>query len=163
MTKRYISLASVGILAAAVFFIPHSSEAQFNFFDKAKSAVGLGSDDKESESGVLSIGDIGLGLRDALKVGTERVTGTLGKSDGFNKGPSIHIPLPKVFKPVQSALSAVGMGSLGEDLELKLNRAAETATPIAKDIFWDAITQMTLEDVKTILNGPTDAAMRYLG
>jgi hypothetical protein len=161
VTNRYIALSRVGILAEAVLIVPGMSEAQFDFLNKAKSAIGLDSD-KDSGSGGLSTGDISLGLRDALTVGTERVVGTLGKSDGFNKNPSIHIPFPENLKTVQSALSAVGMGNLGEDLELKLNRAAETATPIAKDIFFDAITQLTLDDVKTILNGPTDAATKYL-
>jgi len=160
MTQRSLTLKIVGISMAAILLFPNSSGAQFNFLDKAKSAIGLDKDN-DSGSGGLSTGDISLGLRDALKVGTERVVGTLGKADGFNKDQSIHIPLPENLKTVQSALSAVGMGSLGEDLELKLNRAAETATPIAKDIFFDAITQLTLDDVKTILNGPTDAATRY--
>jgi hypothetical protein len=48
-----------------------------------------------------------------------------------------------------------------DDLELKLNRAAERATPKAKDLFWQAITDMTLEDVRSIYNGPKDAATRY--
>ena len=62
---------------------------------------------------------------------------------------------------MQSALGIVGYGSLGEDLELKLNRAAEAATPIAEDLFLDAVTKLTLGDAKNILNGPEDAATRY--
>jgi hypothetical protein len=48
-----------------------------------------------------------------------------------------------------------------EDLELKLNRAAETATPNAKTLFVDAISTMTFDDVKSIYDGPQDAATRY--
>ena len=44
---------------------------------------------------------------------------------------------------------------------LRLNRAAETATPKAKKLFWDAISQMTLDDVNRIYEGPDDAATRY--
>ena len=39
---------------------------------------------------------------------------------------------------------------VGRDLETKLNRAAEKATPVAKDIFWKAISEMSLEDAKKI-------------
>jgi hypothetical protein len=53
------------------------------------------------------------------------------------------------------------MDSMLDDLELKLNRAAEIATPKAKILFWDAIGQMTLEDVRAIYQGPDDAATRY--
>ena len=48
-----------------------------------------------------------------------------------------------------------------EDLELKLNRAAEVATPKAKQLFSNAIKSLTMEDVKGIYNGPDDAATQY--
>lgn len=109
----------------------------------------------------LSTAEIGAGLREALTVGTGRVVEAVGRLDGFNADPEIHIPLPDYLQSVQSALEMVGMGTLGEDLELRLNRAAETATPIARDVFVDAITGMTLDDVRSIYNGPKDAATRY--
>ena len=109
----------------------------------------------------LSISEIADGLRDALRVGSERVVGTLGQADGFNKSSDVHIPLPDTLKSVQSMLSKVGMGSLGADLELRLNRAAEAAVPKAKQLFGDAITQMTIDDAKKILDGPKDAATQY--
>jgi hypothetical protein len=48
-----------------------------------------------------------------------------------------------------------------DDLELRLNRAAEAATPKAKKLFLDSIQDMTLEDVRRIYEGPDDAATRY--
>ena len=54
-----------------------------------------------------------------------------------------------------------GYGDLGRDLELRLNRAAETAAPEALEVFWNAITAMTLEDAKAIYDGPGDAATRF--
>lgn len=48
-----------------------------------------------------------------------------------------------------------------DDLELKLNREAEEATPPAKQLFWDSIEAMTLDDVTEIYNGPEDSATRY--
>jgi hypothetical protein len=105
--------------------------------------------------------EIGSGLREALQIGTERVVDRLGRTDGFNLDPEIHIPLPKTLASVQSALKTVGMSTLVDDLELRLNRAAEIATPKAKELFWQAIEQMTLSDVRTILNGPDNAATEY--
>jgi hypothetical protein len=62
---------------------------------------------------------------------------------------------------VQAALNKVGMSSMVDDLELRLNRAAEAATPKAKKLFGDAIQEMTMDDVKTIYQGPDDAATSY--
>jgi len=89
------------------------------------------------------------------------VVSRLGQLDGFNADAAIHIPLPKNFKKVKKVLNKIGMSSLLDNLELKLNRAAEVATPKAKKLFWAAITEMTLDDVKAIYKGPEDAATRY--
>jgi hypothetical protein len=53
------------------------------------------------------------------------------------------------------------MGSSLNNLENKLNEAAETATEKAKPLFINAIKELSWEDVKTILNGPDDAATQY--
>jgi len=109
----------------------------------------------------LSNSDMVAGLKDALRVGSERVVGQLGKTDGFNADPKIHIPLPENLQSVKSALSAVGMGGMMDDLEMRLNRAAEAATPKAKRIFGNAIQSMNFDDAKKILSGPDDAATQY--
>lgn len=109
----------------------------------------------------LSEGEVGSGLKEALRVGTARVVDQLGAANGFNADPVAHIPLPESLSKVQSALETVGMSSLLDDLELKMNRAAETATPKAKEIFWSAIQQLTLDDAMGIYNGPEDAATQY--
>jgi len=109
----------------------------------------------------LSNSDIVAGLKDALRVGSQRVVNRLGKTNGFNADPKIHIPLPESMQRVKSALSAVGMGGLLDDLELKINRAAEAATPKAKQLFGNAITSMSIDDARGILQGPDDAATSY--
>jgi len=109
----------------------------------------------------LTDSEIGAGLKDALKVGTERVVGQLGQSDGFNADPLVHIPLPDQLEKVRSVLGAIGQAGMLDDLELKLNRAAEVATPKAKQLFWESIQEMSIEDVQKIYNGPDDAATQY--
>ncbi|MDQ6971927.1 MAG: DUF4197 domain-containing protein, partial [Mariprofundaceae bacterium] len=109
----------------------------------------------------LSKTDMVAGLKDALRVGSERVVAQLGKADGFNGDPKIHIPLPENLQRVKSALEGIGMSSMTDDLELKLNRAAEAATPKARRIFAGAIRDMNIADAKKILSGPKDAATQY--
>ncbi len=109
----------------------------------------------------LSNADIASGLKDALRVGSEHVVVQLGTSNGFQADPNIHIPLPKNLKRVKSTLSKVGQSRVMDDLELKLNRAAEVATPKARKIFGAAIRGMSFNDARNIFNGPDDAATTY--
>ena len=62
---------------------------------------------------------------------------------------------------MQKTMNKFGMGSSLNNLENKLNEAAEIPTEKAKPLFLDAIKQMTWSDVKSILNGPDDAATQY--
>ena len=105
--------------------------------------------------------DIARGLKEALRVGSDRVVATLGKVDGFNKSPDVHIPLPPALQNVKKVLDAVGAGAMTDDLELRLNRAAESAVPKAKRLFGESIKAMTFDDARTIYNGPKDSATRY--
>lgn len=147
-------------LALLLAVAPGPAAAQGSFFDQAKKALG-GLTGAAPGGGILSNAEIADGLREALRVGTERVVGQVGARDGYNADPTIHIPLPGALKDVQSVLRRFGMAGLADDLELRLNRAAEAAAPAAKELFWQAIGGMTLEDVEGIYNGPDDAATRY--
>ena len=112
--------------------------------------------------GDLGQNEIAAGLKEALRVGTDRVVDNLGQVDGFNADPKVRIPLPKVLSQAQSSLRLIGASGLVDDLEVRINRAAEQATPVAKDIFWQAITGLTFDDVNAIYRGPDDAATQYL-
>lgn len=158
MTIKQLAAATVLLAGVAAFGTPAGAQS---FLDKGKDLLkGLGGS-SESGTGALSTTDIAAGLKEALRVGSERVVGTLGAADGFNKSPDVHIPLPGSLHKVQSALSKVGMSSLADDVELRLNRAAEAAVPKAKSLFVDAISAMTVDDAKGILNGPKDSATQY--
>lgn len=109
----------------------------------------------------LTNSEITAGLREALNIGTGNVVRQVGVLNGFNLDPKIHIPLPPTLARVDSALSLIGMSSLTDDLELRLNRAAELAAPKAKDLFISAISQMTINDARQILSGPNDAATQF--
>ena len=109
----------------------------------------------------LSNNQIAAGLKEALRVGSTTVVGNLGRKNGFNNDSIAHIHLPENLGKVQSTLKKIGYSHYLDDLELKLNRAAEKATPHAKTLFLNAIKQLTWRDVKNIYHGPDDAATRY--
>ena len=134
---------------------------QAGWFDKAKEMLNESGVTSSGAANSLTDGEISSGLKEALHIGSDLVVNQLGVTDGFNADPSIHIPLPSSLKKVQSTLDKVGMSGMLDDLETRLNRAAEIATPKAKELFFNAISAMTLDDARNILAGENDAATRY--
>ena len=122
----------------------------------------LASTNTGGTSAGLSSDTIARGLKEALTVGTGRVVDNLGSNDGFFGSSEYRIPLPASLQKVKSAAGAVGLGSYFEELELKMNRAAEAATPKARSLFVSAISQLTFQDVMGIYQGEDNAATQYL-
>lgn len=104
----------------------------------------------------------GAGLREALVVGIERVVDVLGRPGGFLESERFRIPLPSPFAEAGQALRMVGLGEIADDLERRMNRGAEQAVRVARELFVEAVRDLTFEDALAILNGPEDAATRYL-
>ncbi len=150
-----------GCFALCLFITLPQAVLAVDWFKTGKDLLQSTTAEKSPSLSSLSDTEIGAGLKDALKVGTERVVSQLGQADGFNSDPKIHIPLPESFSKVRSVLGSIGQTAMLDDLELKLNRAAEAATPQAKQLFWDSIQQMSVDDVQAIYSGPEDAATKY--
>jgi hypothetical protein len=110
----------------------------------------------------LSEDEIALGLKEALKVGTDTSVSLTSKVDGYFKNELIKIVMPEEAEVVENTLRDLGLGFLVDDAIESMNRAAEDAAPLAKDIFVDAITEMTIEDASNILFGDSVAATSYL-
>lgn len=151
-------------IALSLVLAAGAALAQGSLLDQGKRMMegGGAPSSKSSGGGGLSQGQIGDGLREALKVGTDRTVGKVGRADGFLGDQVIRIKPPGMVQKAAPALKLAGYGNLVDDLELKMNRAAEKAAPLAKDIFTDAISKMTIDDARQILNGPQDAATQYL-
>ena len=158
--SRIRNLLVRATLFSCCFSMSVSASAQRGFLDRAKEFLQRATSETPQDQ-ELSEEAIGGGLKEALRVGTETVVAQLGARDGFNADSAIHIPLPASLDKVRSALDRVGLGSPLHDLELGLNRAAEVATPKARELFLQAIDNMTLDDVMSIYRGPDDAATRY--
>jgi hypothetical protein len=152
------------LIAAAALLAAMPALAQTDFLKAGKDALGnLGASAPSSSSSKsnLSDGEIGGGLKEALSVGAQRAVSTVSKPGGFLNDPQIHIPLPGPLEKVKQGLGAVGMSGMADDLEKRINKAAEDAAPKATQIFVDAIKGMSLSDVRGILSGPKDSATQY--
>jgi hypothetical protein len=109
----------------------------------------------------LNEAKIASGLQEALKVGTENAVFQTGSVDGFLANRAIKILMPKPLQNIEQPLRLVGYGPQIDEFVVSMNRAAEKAVPFAKEIFWDAIGQMSFEDATKILNGNDTAATDY--
>ena len=101
------------------------------------------------------------GLKEALTVSTRNAVAFTGRPDGFLKNEAIKILVPDKLRNVSRGLRLVGMGSEVDSLEVGMNRAAEQATPAAKQIFIEAVKQMTFRDARQIFSGSDSAATDY--
>ena len=109
----------------------------------------------------LSNDKIAAGLKEALKVSTTKAVAATGRPDGFLKNEEIRILLPDKLRSAGRGLRLVGMGPQLDELEVGMNRAAEQATPLAKQIFLNALTKMSIDDARRILTGNDTAATEY--
>jgi len=121
---------------------------------------GLGGGDGSAGAGLSDV-KIGAGLKEALQVATEKAVSLTGKTDGYFSNQAIKILMPEKLRSFESGLRAVGYGGQVDELVLGMNRAAERAAPQAKQIFFDAIGEMTFDDSRKILNGGDTAATEY--
>ena len=129
--------------------------------DLLRRAAGSG-DSGTAGAGALGSSQLAAGLKEALRIGTERTVDRVQVLNGFNLDKNIHIPLPKKLEKARKLLKKLGMSGQLDELEQQLNRAAETAAPKAKQLFVNAVSSMTFDDARSILKGPDDAATQYL-
>jgi RNA binding exosome subunit len=101
------------------------------------------------------------GLKEALTIGTGNAVTSVSKADGYFGNKIIKILLPEKIQTIANALGKLGYQKQVDDFVLSMNRAAEKAAPQAKEIFIDAIKQMSFEDAKKILNGGNTSATDY--
>jgi hypothetical protein len=112
-------------------------------------------------SSALDSATVAQGLKEALSVGTERAVAKLGQPGGYGKDAALRLMIPDKLEKVGSTLRKVGMGSLVDDFEGKMNAAAEEAATKAMPVFADAVRSMSFEDAMGILKGGPTAATDY--
>lgn len=113
-------------------------------------------------AGGLSQFDASQGIKAALDNGVGSAISTVGRQNGYLGDSIIRIPLPNKLAEVQSTLATFGASGLLDDLEVSLNRGAEKAAPVAKDIFVSAVSQLSIQDAIGIVRGTEYAATEYL-
>lgn len=103
--------------------------------------------------GDLSGADASNGLKAALGQGAQAAVALLGQTDGFLGNPKVRIPLPGHLDDAAQLLRKFGQGKRIDELVTTINRAAEAAVPMGKDLLVSAVQNMTVTDAKNILTG----------
>ncbi len=101
-------------------------------------------------------------LRDALQKGAVWAAEKVHQADGYFKNPKIKIPLPPDAQQAESRMRSMGLGNTVDEAVLNLNRAAEAAGESAKEVFVQAIKNLTAEDAISIIKGQPTAGTQYL-
>jgi hypothetical protein len=145
------------LIAILLQFFPSGLSAQgTDFFNKLKGNL-LGN----KNSTALTEDRIIQGLKEALKVGTGNAINNLSNKGSFLNNPEIKITLPSQIKKIEKVASKAGLGFYFDTLEESMNTAAEQATPMAKQIVFNALKNMNFQDAKKILGGRDNEATLY--
>ena len=129
-----------------------------NFNQAGVSALGLLIWATCQQAHALSLGDISntdasKGLKTALEKGVAVAVSLLGRTDGFLGNPKVRIPLPGYLEDASKLLRNFGQGQRIDELVTAMNRAAESAVPMGKDLLVGAVRAMSVNDAKNILTG----------
>lgn len=101
------------------------------------------------------------GLREALRIGSERSIDRLGVLDGFLADELLRIALPEQLDSMARVLRQVGLRRQVDELEVTMNRAAEQAVGEARQVLWNEIRALSFADAMAILRGGSTAATDY--
>lgn len=101
----------------------------------------------------LSNQDATSGLKAALEKGADVAVSKLGVQNGFLNNDKVKIKLPGPLEQAMPLLKMTGQGQKLDDLVVSMNRAAESAVPLAKPLLLNAVKSMSVSDAKNILSG----------
>jgi hypothetical protein len=109
----------------------------------------------------LTNADASKGLKTALEKGALSAIGILGAKDGFLGNEKVRIPLPGYLEDAAKLMRTFGQGARIDELLTSMNRGAEAAVPLAKNLLTKAVNGMTVNDAKGILTGGDTAVTQF--
>ena len=111
--------------------------------------------------GDLTEGDASKGIKVALEKGALAAVALLGKTDGFLGNPKVRIPLPGFLEDASKLLKLTGQGKRVDELVTSMNRAAEAAVPMGRDVLVGAVKSMSVTDARNILGGGDNSVTQF--
>jgi len=113
-----------------------------------------------------SAGDvqIGLGVREALRVSVERALSRVARSGGFADNPALRISLPDQLQGMDTAMRLAGEQKRVDRFIASLSQAAESSAASARPVLLTAVSEMPIDGARLLMAGDTgctEALRRY--
>jgi hypothetical protein len=105
--------------------------------------------------------DASSGVKAALGQGAQAAVALLGRPDGFLGNPQVRIGLPGYLEDAAEVMKSLGQGRRVDELVTAINRAAEAAVPMGKELLVGAVQRMTVVDAKHILTGGSTSVTAF--
>jgi len=144
MQRRHFHLASASLLGGLILATYQQAQAL-----SLADSVGISNQDASAA------------LKTALEKGALAAVALLGKTDGFFGNPKVQIPLPGYLNDAAGLLKSLGLSKRLDELLLSVNRAAEAAVPLGKDLLVSSVRNMSVTDAKSILTGGDTSVTRF--
>jgi hypothetical protein len=116
---------------------------------------------KANTAAALNDATIGSGLKEALSVGTQKAVKLVARPGGYLDNEAIKIVVPQNLHTVEKVARGLGQGAKVDEFVASMNHAAESAAPEAETIFAQAVTEMTIDDARKLLNGGDTSITDY--
>lgn len=163
ITSRTItSRTKASIVATALsslLIVTPPAMAQGDWLDSVKSFLGMG--DKTADAPLTDAQTVD-GVKQLLTQSVQSMVAKLGQSGSFDAGSDLHIDFPQSLQGVKSALEKAGMGDYVTQIEQKINQAAAGVIPKVAPVLKSSISNLNIEDAKSIYEGGSEAATQYL-
>ncbi|MCV6589132.1 MAG: DUF4197 domain-containing protein [Marinobacterium sp.] len=150
-------------IAALVLSLSLPAQASWtNLVDDAKKTGGELLKQQLEADQTLDETTLDRGLKEILKLGSERAVQQVSQSGAFMNNDQLRISLPESLQQLRPLLQTSGAGDPVASLEASINTAAEQAMPQLLPVVKNAISQLSFEDAHKIYDGLGDEATRYL-
>ncbi|MBA4175106.1 MAG: DUF4197 domain-containing protein [Leptothrix sp. (in: Bacteria)] len=150
MKRRLLILAGTGVAGAAWAQVPKIDEL-VKGLGKLQKTPSSAPDEQSSAAGI----------KEALAIGVDKAVASLSRKDGYFANAAVKILMPDRIRKVADVARKVGFQRQVDEFVLSMNRAAESAAPLASRHFADAIREMSLSDARAIVTGGETSATDY--
>lgn len=113
-----------------------------------------------SQAAGYSPAQLAEGVKDALALSITRASDKLSERGGYADS-AYRLQLPQEVQQVSSVLAKFGLADEINKVETLMNRGAEVAAAEAKQVFLQAVREMSVDDAISIVRGGNTAATDY--
>lgn len=124
-------------------------------------ALGLAARPGAAQSAALRPAEAARAVRSLLQQGVQAAIDELGQADGFWSRPRVRIGLPPYLDDAATVLRSTGQRQRLDELHRALNRAAEAAVPLGRELLLQTVQRISVDDALALLRGGDTAVTAF--